>query len=77
MVYHKKLPKVKLPGSTRRFGGKLFKQHEWYTSKMVANLAAGNLKARGYNVRITLRPMSKKPGGYPLMNLWYVWKRRE
>jgi hypothetical protein len=75
MVYHKKLPKVRLPGNTRRFSGKLFKQHEWYTSKLVANAAAKNLKALGYNVRITLRPKSKA-GGYPLTNLWYVWKRK-
>ncbi len=76
MVYFKKLPKVRLPGTTRRFDGKLFKQHEWYTSKMVANAAAKNLKALGYSVRITLRKKSKV-GGYPLTNLWYVWKRRD
>jgi len=60
---------------TRKFGGKTYRQHDWYTSKLVANTAAGNLKAAGYNVRITLRPKSKT-GGYPLMNLWYVWKRK-
>jgi len=60
---------------TRRFGGKTYRQHDWYTSKLVANTAAGNLKAQGYSARITLRPKSKT-GGYPLMNLWYVWTRK-
>lgn len=76
MVYYKKLPKTRLPGNTRRFGGKLFKQHDWYLYKLVANTTADNLKALGYNVRVTLRPKSKKRGGYPLYDLWYIWKRK-
>ena len=35
-----------------------------------------SLKARGHLVRITLRPESKVRGGYPLMDLWYIWKRK-
>jgi len=61
---------------TRKFEGKTYRLHEWYTSKFVAGVAAENLKAQGYNVRITLRPESKA-GGYPLMDLWYVWKRKK
>jgi len=75
MVYHKKLPKARLLGNTRRFGGKLFKQHDWYTSKLVANVAAKNLKDAGYNVRMTVRPKGKG-GNYPLYTLYYLWKRR-
>ena len=60
---------------TRKFDGKTYRQHDWYTSKLVANAAANNLKAQGYNVRITLRSKSKT-GGYPRTNLWYVWKRK-
>ena len=64
---------------TRKFGksgGKTYRLHDWYTSKFVASVAAKNLKALGYSVRITLRPKSKA-GGYPLMDLWYVWKRKK
>ena len=61
---------------TRKLGGKTYRLHDWYTSKFVASVAAKNLKALGYSVRITLRPKSKT-GGYPLMNLWYVWKRKK
>ena len=60
---------------TRKFGGKTYRLHDWYTSKFVAGVAAENLKSLGYSVRITLRPKSKT-GGYPLMDLWYVWKRK-
>ena len=60
---------------TRKFNRKTYKLHEWYTSKLVANAAAKHLKAQGYSVRITLRKESKT-GGYPLMNLWYVWRRK-
>ena len=76
MVFHKKLPKVRSVHSTRRFVGKLFKQHDWYTSKMVAGVAADTLKMKGYLTRITLRPKSKVTGGYPLRDLYYLWKRR-
>ena len=75
MVYHKKLPKTRVPGRTRRFNGEVFTQHEWYISQWVANVAASNLRSKGYKVRVTLRPKSKA-GGYPLMDLWYVWKRK-
>ena len=44
---------------TRKFGGKIYRQHDWYTSKLVANTAANNLKAQGYSARVTLRPKSK------------------
>jgi len=76
MVYHKKLPKVRLPGNTRRFNGELFKQHDWYITKFTADAAAKLLRSSGYNVRVTLRKKSKKPRGYPLKDLWYVWKRK-
>ena len=61
---------------TRKFEGRTYKLHEWYTSRFVADVAAKHLKAQGYNVRITLRPKSKA-GGYPVMDLWYVWKRKK
>lgn len=60
---------------TRKFDGKTYRLHEWYTSRFVASVVAKHLKAQGYSVRITLRKESKT-GGYPLMNLWYVWKRK-
>ena len=76
MVYFKKLPRVRVPSNTRRFGGKLFKQHEWYIYKPQAKVAAETLRLQGYNVRITLRRKGKH-GGYPLCDLWYIWKRKQ
>jgi hypothetical protein len=61
---------------TRKFGGKTYRLHDWYIWKRGAELTASGLRSRGYNVRITFRPQSKKRGGYPLMDLWYVWKRK-
>ena len=60
----------------RKFEGKTYRLHEWYIDRFVAGVVANNLKALGYNVRITLRKESKTEG-YPLMNLWYVWKRKK
>lgn len=62
--------------NTRKFGGKTYKLHDWYISEFVANTAAKHLRQSGYSVRVTLRPESKVRGGYPLMDLWYVWKRK-
>ena len=61
--------------NTRKFGGKTFKLHDWYTDKFVASVAADRLKPQGYKVRVTIRPKGKG-GRYPLTTLWYVWKRK-
>ena len=62
----------------RKFDGKVFTRHgEYYLSKYTADTAAKILRMHGYQVRVTFRPKSKRRGGYPLMDLWYVWKRRD
>jgi len=61
--------------NTRKFDGKRYKLHDWYTAKFIADVAAKHLKQQGYNVRVTYRPKGKR-GGYPLMDLWYVWERK-
>jgi len=62
--------------NTRKFDGKTYRLHDWYISKFTATSARDLLKSR-YHVRITFRPKSKTRGGYPLQDLWYVWKRRK
>lgn len=62
--------------TTRKFEGKTYKLHDWYLYKPAAQVAAGIQRSRGYLVRLTLRLKSKKPGGYPLYDLWYLWKRK-
>lgn len=61
---------------TRKFEGKTYRLRDWYIWKRAAELARIRLKMQGYLVRITSRPKSKRRGGYPLMDLWYVWKRK-
>lgn len=61
---------------TRKFDGKTYKLHDWCLYKPAAKVAADTLRAKGYSVRLTLRPKSKVRGGYPLMDLWYIWKRK-
>jgi hypothetical protein len=69
--------KTRAVSRTRKLGGKSFVLHDWYMYKPAAIIAADNLRRRGYLVRITFRPKSKRPGGYPLYNLWYIWKKKQ
>jgi len=61
---------------TRKFDGEIYKLHDWYMYKPAAAVAAGTLRIKGYKVRLTLRPKSKKRDGYPMYDLWYLWKRK-
>lgn len=61
---------------TRKFDGKTYTLEDWFTHKTAAKARADTLRLRGYNVRITLRPKCEHPNGYPLSDLWYVWKRK-
>ena len=61
---------------TRKFDGKTYTLEDWFLSKTAAKVVVNTLRLLDYNVRITFKPKSKRPGGYPLTDLWYVWKRK-